>query len=45
MVRQTGRNYIEVLADSTITLLGKTENINYQNVLVVTNHEEMQVCG
>ncbi|HOE06925.1 MAG TPA: hypothetical protein PLQ99_04450 [Bacilli bacterium] len=42
---QTGRNYIEVTADSTITLLGKTENINYQNVLVVTNHEEMQALA
>ncbi|MFA7011164.1 MAG: immunoglobulin-like domain-containing protein, partial [Bacilli bacterium] len=42
---QTGRNYIEVTADSTVTLLGKPETINYQNALVVTNQEEMQALA
>ncbi len=42
---QTGRNYIEVTADNTITLLGKTETINYQNALVVTNQTEMQALA
>ncbi len=42
---QTGRNYIEVTADSTVTLLGKTETINYQNAIVVTNHTEMQALA
>ncbi|HKM29633.1 MAG TPA: immunoglobulin-like domain-containing protein, partial [Bacilli bacterium] len=42
---QTGRMYIEVTADNTVTLLGKAASINFQNALVVSNNAEMQALA